>query len=496
MSSILDSVEIHGVTYDIADSNSRAESISMMNEINDIRAHLGIPEMDIEDENALGILGIRVDYENKTFKRLANAVGLNAGSDFDKFKMYGERKRCNVSDDGTITAWWGEENYKEDGSNGQVMVYQPKFYYKVVPIKKDIIEGGLGYHLRCCNYYISQEKLPGFKTHPAFFDVHENEIDYILESAFDGSIYDESAKAYLTRDEQIADFEVDKLSSIANVKPASGLSQDLSLTNSELLSKNRGEGWHVSHIKIESADQLLMLIEYGTMELQSVIGEGVVRFTDDGASNLSSLTGSTSALGNKTGMASETINEVNGTETTYTENGKVAISYRGKENPWGNIYKHVQGLNIYGEGNNLGGIPYICKGLEFGVDVKEVDYESAGFTIANNLGYISSMGWSEDCDWLFLPTETDGDSALPVGDRFDPIVDLNGYGILTMYRFCNSGNIAGLFSGKVTASDYSSRVLNPRLVYIPQSKKVLAVDKIENMYVRVFETYKVKEVES
>jgi hypothetical protein len=43
--------------------------------------------------------------------------------------MYGGRMRCNVTDDGTITAFYGDSNYADDGSNGQVMVYQPKFYY-------------------------------------------------------------------------------------------------------------------------------------------------------------------------------------------------------------------------------------------------------------------------------------------------------------------------------------------------------------------------------
>ena len=76
------------------------------------------------------IIGLEIDYSNKTFTRLQGAKGLNAGADFDKFTMLGGRKRCNVADDGTITAWYGDANYTDDGSNGQVMVYQPKFYYQ------------------------------------------------------------------------------------------------------------------------------------------------------------------------------------------------------------------------------------------------------------------------------------------------------------------------------------------------------------------------------
>jgi hypothetical protein len=52
------------------------------------------------------------------------------GTDFDSYVMYGGRTRCNVADNGTITAFYGDNNYTEDGSNGQVMIYQPKFYYK------------------------------------------------------------------------------------------------------------------------------------------------------------------------------------------------------------------------------------------------------------------------------------------------------------------------------------------------------------------------------
>jgi hypothetical protein len=40
------------------------------------------------------------------------------GTDFNKYSMYGGRMRCNVADNGTITAFYGDNNYKEDGSNG------------------------------------------------------------------------------------------------------------------------------------------------------------------------------------------------------------------------------------------------------------------------------------------------------------------------------------------------------------------------------------------
>lgn len=148
----------------------------------DLRAYLGLTDDDI--------LGVQVDYKNKTFTRLAGAVNLTAGADFDAFSMFGGRRRCNVADDGTIVAWYGDADYAEDGSMGQVMVYQPKFYYLVCPVVYDPIDTGIGYHLRKANYYVSEKARAGFRLHPAFYDANGNEIDYYLTAAYEGSIWD------------------------------------------------------------------------------------------------------------------------------------------------------------------------------------------------------------------------------------------------------------------------------------------------------------------
>ena len=127
--------------------NERAATITALSvQIADIKGYLSLTED--------YILGLQVDYKNKTYTRIAGAKGLNAGDNFDKFSMYGGRKRCTVADDGTITSFYGDENYVEDGSIGQVMVYQPKFYYMITPIDLDPIEDGKGYHLRKANYYV------------------------------------------------------------------------------------------------------------------------------------------------------------------------------------------------------------------------------------------------------------------------------------------------------------------------------------------------------
>ncbi len=437
-------------------------------DVDDVKAYIGYTDSDI--------LGLQVDFENKTFKRLAGAVGLSANSDFDKFTMYGGRKRCNVSDDGTITAYYGDENYAEDGSNGQVMVYQPAFYYKVVPLKLEKnTDSGIGYHLRKANYYVSSKPKTGFKLHPAFYDENGNAINYILFSADEGSMYDVSAKAYVNDNvnESITYEDGDLLCSVAGKKPISGFRQGIGTkVNLELMAQNRGAGWHLETIEAISANQLLMIIELGTMGTQEGIGLGVVSITGNTAYNCSSLTGSTAELGNSTGQAKETINEIGGIQTTETVNGKVAVTYRGVENPWGNISKHIQGINIWGDGSMCGGQPYVANNFTFNESKHSDNYEPVGFTLANANGYIKAMGYgSEKYDWLFMPSEIGGTSALPVGDIVYIAPNLNGYRIVQQGGSCRSGDRAGSFSliCNGTVGD-RSRNAGGRLIYVPTAK--------------------------
>lgn len=439
-------------------------SQEILSGVADIRAYLGITADDI--------VGIQVDYKNKTFKRLAGAANLTKGSDFDKFTMFGGRKRCNVADDGSIVAWYGDADYKEDGSMGQVMVYQPKFYYLVCPVEYDPIDTGIGYHLRKANYYVSEKPRAGFRLHPAFYDASGNEIDYFLTSAYEGSIYDASASAYLLNDEQVMNTGEDKFSSIAGARPASGSSQNLTRPNIEAMAQNRGTNWHGDLIKQVSAEQMLMIIEMGMMNLQTAIAQGVVSLPwttgSDTTSSYAAATGSTASLGNGTGRAEKTTTYEGGVAKEYTVDGKTSVCWRGKENFWGNIWKFVYGINIWGNGKMGGGQPYICSDFSFAESKNSGNYEPAGFTVTNANGYISAMGYSTACDWLFIASECLGNSSLPVGDYTYITVNLNGYRIALLGGGWYSWGYAGGFCWALDSGvGYRYRNVGGRLVYIP-----------------------------
>lgn len=439
-------------------------SQEILSGVADLRAYLGLTADDI--------VGLQVDYKNKTFKRLAGAANLTPGSDFDKFSMYGGRRKCNVADDGTINAWYGDDNYTEDGSNGQVMVYQPKFYYLVCPVEYDPIDTGVGYHLRKANYYVCEKPRAGFRLHPAFYDASGKEIDYYLTATYEGSLYDTSAAAYLLQDEQLMSSAEDKFSSIAGARPASGSSQNLTRTEIEKMAQNRGTNWHGDLIKPVSAEQLLMIIELGIMNTQTGVGQGVVGLPyttgDDTTSSYAAATGSTAALGNGTGRAEKTTTYEGGSAKEYTVDSKTSVCWRGKENFWGNIWKFVYGISIWGNGKMNGGQPYICSDFNFAENKNSGNYEPAGFTVAPKEGYISAMGYSTKFDWLFIASETLGNSSLPVGDYTYLTQNLNGYRIARLGGHWDDWSNAGAFCWTLAYGvGYRARNIGGRLVYIP-----------------------------
>lgn len=412
--------------------------------ITDLQAYVGYAEK--------GVLGLEADFENNKFTRIGDAVGRTPGASFDGFNMYGGRRRVNLADDGTVNAVFGEGGYTEDGSNGQVMVEQPVFYYKVVPLKTQPVADGHGQNLMKARYYVSDQPRAGFKVHPAFKDHTGKTRQKVYVSAYESTIFDTSEGVYLKLDEQVADFASDKLSSIANAKPASGTTQSLTRENARKLANNRGQGWHQQTLATTSMSQLLFIIEYASFNSQEKLGSGRTGVADDGATSQTSNTGSTQTLGNKSG--------------SVDVDGYAIPTYRGEENLWGNIFSFVDGFTLEGKGVHNG---WFALGdyQENGIDGS---YKPFGFTIAKASGYVKYFGYSEDADFAFVPGATnDGaNSALPVGDNFYQNNAYDGFLVARLGGYWNYGTDAGLFSWTLnTAFSSRLRYLGARLVYAP-----------------------------
>lgn len=432
-------------------------------EITDIQSYIGYTDADI--------YGVEVDFKNKKFTRLAGAVGKTPGDAFDGVKAFGGRKRCNVTDEGKVVAYFGDAGYSETGvltsaitkgegdnirtyatgTKVQVMVEQPKFYYKVVPLELEKIQGGKGFHMRKARYYVSDTMKAGFKLHPAFIK-DGKEKNFIYLSAYEGCTYDTSASVYKLNDAQDVDWTNDVLASIANAKPTSGLTQSGATRNGfRTIAAKRGSGWSQETVQAATATELLFLIEYASFDMQSKIGAGVTNKTDDGATSMTEITGATTTLGNKTG-------------SVVNINGWTVVSYRGEENPFGNIWKWIDGINVY---NKNEGSVYIAD-HGFKDDTNAAPYSDAGITICGSNGYVSAFAYNEDFDWLFIASEVLGNSSLPVGDYFWQNKAYNGYTVATLGGTWDSGSSAGGFDWSVyDASGARYRAIGGRLLYVP-----------------------------
>lgn len=416
----------------------------LQKQISDLQAFVGYTDKDI--------YGVEVDFKNRKFTRLAGAVSMTPGAAFDAVKAFGGRKRCNVANDGTVNAYYGEAGYSETGSNGQVMVEQPKFYYKVVPLELEKVEGGKGFHMRKVRYYVSDTKKAGFKLHPAFIQ-DGVEKNFIYLSAYEGSTFDTDAGVYNTTDAQTVDWTNDLLASIAGAKPTSGLTQGGATRNGfRTIAAKRGAGWSQQTVQAATATELLFLVEYASFNMQSKIGVGVTNNTDDGTNSMTEITGYTANLGNATGSVNN-------------PDGWNIVTYRGEENFFGNIWKWIDGINIYNYG--VGSVHIADHGFKDNTDADP--YQDAGITICGANGYVSAFGYSEDFDWLFIASECSGDSALPVGDYFYQVKANESWTVAVLGGHWDDGARAGGFYWHVAdGSGARDRVVGGRLLYVPQ----------------------------
>jgi predicted heme/steroid binding protein len=365
-----------------------------------------------------------INYNNSTdaFIRLGKSVGFVANSaggtnNFDNVLPWAGMRRCNLADDGvTVNAYYGEPGYIEDGSNGQCMVEVPAFYYAVAYNRQNEID-----------WYISPTKVNGTVLHPWFYDENRNPVTKKYFSAYEGSVYDVSASAYITNDAQTTDFTAttgDKLSSIAGAKPCSGLTQDLTIVKSRIIANNRGTKWQQAYYHAVSALQMLFVVEYASFNTQNKIGKGVTELTDDGATNMALVTGGTTSLGNVSGEATGT-------------DGLVSISYRGVENLWGNIWLWTDGFNI----NN--GFAYISSlNASFNSASTSGNYVLSG-ELAHSNGYGSNPLLNPSHKSGFLPTAVSGSASTKLCDYY--YQNSVGAFVALLGGQWNSGTTAGAF---------------------------------------------------
>lgn len=338
--------------------------------------------------------------------------------------VYTGMGRCNVADDGTINAYYGDAGYTEDGSNGQVMVKIPKFYYKLIPITLS------GANIRAGWWHISDIPSEGYKLHPAFLAADGvTELPYFLYGAFEG--VGQNSNGVYSSDYNTSEY---KLGSVGGntYKPIRNLTRATART----MATNRGAGWYQIGVKQTMAIQMLFGVEYG-FNSQLAVGYGVA--SDTSLHNTGQTVGNT---------------------TSGTRNNKTtAVNYHGIENMWGNLWSWSDGINF----NNR--IPYICNTFSF-VDDTTTSYTQIGFNLPVT-NFITAFGYDANNDWVILQSESSSieNADGPIGDSCSSDID---------FRVCQIGgrwtNDTALGICLVNCSNDSSiedQYVGARIMYIP-----------------------------
>ena len=313
-------------------------------------------------------------------------------------------KRCLLNDDGTVGAYLLSTNSSYlstgepatlDGSAGQVMVEIPKFYYK------KMLVGDIH------SYQISFAAQDDFIVHPAFIK-NGIEVPHRYFGAYEGYVLG------------------GKLGSVSGQCPATYL------TRSEFRSQasSRGAGWRQTDFYLNSAVQLLYLVEYQDFNSQETIGMGRAE-----------MSAGTWTCDSYLGISGKSNGDGNGTNSVAGNTNNAYMTYRGIENWYGNIRTFIDGVNIYYQQY------YVSNDDTSFADDTTTGYVSIG-TASSSSGYqdtlIDSVG--------FLPASVEAYSTTKIGDWYaqnsgDCVVlsggnALNafGAGVFSLYAYRNSSH--------------------------------------------------------
>jgi len=223
----------------------------------------------LDDTQYFHTVGIRWNITQDTWQQIdenGDAIDLNP-ADFNDIYPWKEITRVNVSSNGEINAYYGDDDFAEDGSNGEVMTRIPAFFYDSKAYTEgtdDIVE-----------FYVSGLRKATQNLHPVFNQRISNPpADALYSGAYEASAYSEDGGTTW------------KLASRAGVTPVQG-SGDYTGLNGNTLShldivearqygNNIGENWGIMNIWSYSAVKMLFAVEYGNLDSQTELGRGIV----------------------------------------------------------------------------------------------------------------------------------------------------------------------------------------------------------------------------
>lgn len=308
-------------------------------------------------------------------------------------------RRCVLNDAGEIQYYLGTTDSTKredgilasvlDGTDGQVMVQIPAFYYKY------------SYAGTTHTWEISFASQAGFSLHPAFIK-NGIPVEYRYIGAYEGIGWDASVAAYIDNTNVATtgwsgttiDLANDILSSVSGKNPIT----DETRAEFRTIAANRGTGWRQQDYDLVSAIQLLYIIEYADWDSQTMIGQGRTQ-----------LSGGTWVKDSYIGVTGKSNADGNGTNSVAGNTNDAYMTYRGIENFFGNIWKWVDGINVNTN------VPYVSNNDTVFADDTATGYTALGITLANADG---SQVLLEQQARGFLPASVGGASNTYIADYY------------------------------------------------------------------------------
>lgn len=397
------------------------------------------------------VYGVRRKITNNSssaWERLFDSVGKTATAtqnggavvnDFDNLAPWSEIKSCNYDlTNKKIKAWYGDANFKFDGTNGDVYTYFPKTYWKIYQ------DNDYDYIL------LADYPRAGFKEVDGFFVARYNGsvVSDVLHS-YSGLVptTNKNISQFRTLAEALGtnfsllDWRYNVVQLLYLVEYASYNSQDKlgngiqsrkypktliaeSSTNRVVVSSS--SGFYVGQIiRIGTSDggaQVADAREITAITSYSSGGVTGYELTFDGAAvdvavdnfvcTMAQKTGQCDSLGMKSGC--------------LNNDGYHSMIYRGVENIYAHIWQFVDGINIKDR------VAWICKDHSQYVSNKfESPYKALGYTNGDTSGYSKTLGFDPDEPFFRFPTEVGGGSSTYMSD----------------YYYQNTGNRIALVGG-------------------------------------------------
>ena len=421
--------------------------------------------------------GVRIDFNS------ADPALQRVGRDdlHRTLPIQSKMRRCVINDLGVVQYYLDAEDSTKkadgtaanlDGTDGQVMVEIPAFYYKC----EQDADGA--------TVMISEYPLPGFRFQRLLYvSAYQATVDRSDTSLASVCSMDER---YRGCGNQVA---WDGTYRTALGRPAS----NISLTNFRAYARKRGAhglngcGWNCYTYEANRAIYWLFVIEYATLNSQATftaeadsngfkqggLGAGVSTLESGKWSAYNNYfpfvpCGITNALGNATGV----VNYEMPTEYDASAASPKVVevpSYRGVENPFGHVFQWMDGALINVQSDEAGGrsLLYVSFDPAKYSSTSVADYELVG-DVPRNSGYIKRLLLGEGlCN---IPYDTGGGSSTYHCDYFWTSIPATGTSLRGLPVGGNAYNgVNGGLTSTYTANapTYALAFLGSRLCFVP-----------------------------